>query len=73
MNGFGKQDSEEGMKPVKGRGTWVAPSVEHLPSAQAMLLGPVTEPHVRFPAQWGACFSLFPCFFPLLVLFLSRK
>ena len=50
------------------QGTWVAQSVEHLPSAQVMILEPQDgAPHrIRLPALWGTCFSCFSCCSPHL-------
>ena len=49
------------------RGAWMAQSVEHLPSAQVMILGLMSP--VQFPVQWGVA-SPFPSSPPyhLLVL-----
>jgi len=49
-------------------------SVKYLPSTQAMILESWIEPHVRFCALRGACFSLCPS--PLMLSFshsLSNK
>ena len=39
------------------RGTWVDQWVKRLPSAQVLTSGFWIEPHIRLPAQRGACFS----------------
>ena len=46
------------------RGSWVAQSVKHLPSAQVMISGPGIRPHIRLPAQQGVCLSLSICLSP---------
>ena len=49
-------------------GTWVAQSVERVPSAQVMIPESWDWPHIGAPAQREACFSLSLCLpLPLLV------
>ena len=49
----------------------VAQLVKHLPSARSWFQGPGIQPHVRFPAQRGVCFSLSLCLSALVVLSFS--